>query len=88
MHQSVKPLVQYDFTVGNLFLSCWCEPSQARIGNTAWELDDKPTVRAIPRPPNRAIYCLDFFDINTNTDTLIMIPILNDTDTDNFTTKC
>ncbi len=34
----------------------------------------------------RAVCELDFYD--TNTDTLIMIPILNDTDTDPLTTKC
>ncbi len=33
----------------------------------------------------RTVYCLDFFD--TNTDTLIMIQIFNYTDTDTFTTK-
>ncbi len=35
-----------------------------------------------------AVYCLDFFDIHTNNDILIMIQILNDTDPDTFTTKC
>ncbi len=29
-----------------------------------------------------------FFDTDTNTDTLIIIPIHNDTNTDTFTTKC
>ncbi len=35
----------------------------------------------------RAVNRLDFVDTNTNTDMLIMIPILNDTDTDLVTTK-
>ncbi len=38
----------------------------------------------------RAVYRLDFFNTDTNfdTDTLIMIPIRNDTNTVTFTTKC
>ncbi len=37
---------------------------------------------------SRAVYRLDFFDTDTNTDTLIMIPKLNDTNTNTYTTKC